>query len=638
MALPGNGTIPASYSERMRFAKDSGEQVMQVLAADRKPRDILTEAAVGNALAADASLGCSTNTVLHLAAIATEAGLDFDLQRRSTRSRPRCRTSARSRPAGTHHMEDLYHAGGIQAVMKPPHRRRPHGRLRAQRRRRHRRRGGRRRARPRRRPSSGRSTTPYHATGGLAVLFGNLAPDGAVVKEGAVADEMLRHRGPARVFESEADAVAAIAARDIADGSVVVIRGEGPKGAPGMPEMLSATSMLAGQGRDKDVALITDGRFSGATRGAAIGHVAPEAHAGGPIGRRARRRHHQHRHPRTHAHARRLRRRRSRGGRAAQPPASAARRRNRLSRPLRQTRLRCGEGSCAAMTPDKKMKGSQALVAALEARGLRRPVRVSRAASPSRSTTRSTTPRSCATCSCATSRAPRTPPTATPAPPARSASAWPPAAPAPPTSSPASPPRTWTRSRWSPSPGRCAATSSAPTPSRRPTSPASRCRSSSTPTWSRTPAELPQDRPRGVPHRLHRPARPGAHRHPRRRRAGRARPTATPTRIDLPGYKPTFKGHIKQIRAAAKAINEAQRPVLYVGGGVIASDAAPEILELAELRRLPVATTLMALGAFPETHELSMGMLGMHGTRHRQLRGARVRPAHRRRARASTTA
>jgi dihydroxy-acid dehydratase len=124
---------------------------------------------------------------------------------------------------------------------------------------------------------------PWHATGGLAVLFGNLAPAGAVVKEGAVADEMLRHRGPARVFESEADAVAAIAARDIADGSVVVIRGEGPKGAPGMPEMLSATSMLAGQGRDKDVALITDGRFSGATRGAAIGHVSPEAHAGGPI-------------------------------------------------------------------------------------------------------------------------------------------------------------------------------------------------------------------------------------------------------------------------------------------------------------------------------------------------------------------
>jgi len=124
---------------------------------------------------------------------------------------------------------------------------------------------------------------PWHATGGLAVLFGNLAPNGAVVKEGAVADEMLRHRGPARVFESEAEAVLAIGARDIADGSVVVIRGEGPKGAPGMPEMLSATSMLAGQGRDKDVALITDGRFSGATRGAAIGHVAPEAAAGGPI-------------------------------------------------------------------------------------------------------------------------------------------------------------------------------------------------------------------------------------------------------------------------------------------------------------------------------------------------------------------
>ncbi len=174
-------------------------------------------------------------------------------------------------------------------------------------------------------------------------------------------------RGPARVFESEADAVAAIAARDIADGSVVVIRGEGPKGAPGMPEMLSATSMLAGQGRDKDVALITDGRFSGATRGAAIGHVSPEAARRRPHRRRARRRHHQHRHPRPHAHARAS----GGGGRAAarRLAASAARRRNRLSRPLRQTRLRRGEGSCAAMTPDKKMKGSQALVAALEHEG-----------------------------------------------------------------------------------------------------------------------------------------------------------------------------------------------------------------------------------------------------------------------------
>ena len=282
MALPGNGTVPAVYSERLRLAKDAGAKVMDVLAADLRPRDILTPAAVGNALAADASLGCSTNTVLHLAAIATEAGLEFDL-RAINEVAARVPHICRLAPAGAHHMEDLYHAGGIQAVMN-------------------------------RLISAGLMDgtalsvaggtiaeavagarvvdddvirpleRPYHATGGLAVLFGNLAPHGAVVKEGAVAEEMLVHRGPARVFESEADAVEAIAAREIADGSVVVIRNEGPKGAPGMPEMLSATSMLAGQGRDKDVALITDGRFSGATRGAAIGHVAPEAHAGGLIG------------------------------------------------------------------------------------------------------------------------------------------------------------------------------------------------------------------------------------------------------------------------------------------------------------------------------------------------------------------
>ena len=281
MALPGNGTIPAVYSERIRLAKESGARVMDVLARDLRPRQILTQAAVGNALAADASLGCSTNTVLHLAAIATEAGLPFDLDQinRVAAGVPHiCRIA----PAGSHHMEDLYHAGGIQAVMA---RLIDAGLM----------------------DGSALSVAggtvgeavaharvldetvirplddPWHATGGLAVLFGNLAPNGAVVKEGAVADEMLRHRGPARVFESEAEAVLAIGARDIADASVVVIRGEGPKGAPGMPEMLSATSMLAGQGRDKDVALITDGRFSGATRGAAIGHVAPEAAAGGPI-------------------------------------------------------------------------------------------------------------------------------------------------------------------------------------------------------------------------------------------------------------------------------------------------------------------------------------------------------------------
>jgi dihydroxy-acid dehydratase len=282
MALPGNGTIPAAYSERLRFAKDAGAKVMDVLAADLRPRDLLTDAAVGNALAADASMGCSTNTVLHLAAIATEAGLEFDL-RRINEVAAGVPHICKLAPAGEYHMEDLYRAGGVQALMNQ---------LIAA--------GlmdgaalsvaggtiaeavaGARVAdadviRP--------LDKPYHATGGLAVLFGNLAAEGAVVKEGAVADEMLRHSGPAQVFESEKEAVAAIAKGDIVDGSVVVIRGEGPKGAPGMPEMLSATSMLAGQGRDKDVALITDGRFSGATRGAAIGHVAPEAHAGGLIG------------------------------------------------------------------------------------------------------------------------------------------------------------------------------------------------------------------------------------------------------------------------------------------------------------------------------------------------------------------
>ena len=282
LALPGNGTIPAPYSERLRFAKESGAAVMDVLAAGLTPRDILTDVAVGNALAADASLGCSTNTVLHLAAIATEAGLDFPLSRINdvaSRVPHLCKIA----PAGTHHMEDLYRAGGIQAVMK-----RlvdaglmdgaalsvAGGTIAA--------------------AVAGARVTdddvirplerPYHATGGLAVLFGNLAPAGAVVKEGAVADEMLRHSGSAQVFDGERAAVAAIAGGAIRSGSVIVIRNEGPKGAPGMPEMLSATSMLAGQGRDKDVALITDGRFSGATRGAAIGHVAPEAQAGGVIG------------------------------------------------------------------------------------------------------------------------------------------------------------------------------------------------------------------------------------------------------------------------------------------------------------------------------------------------------------------
>jgi dihydroxy-acid dehydratase len=282
LALPGNGTIPAPYSERLRFAKESGEQVMKVLAADLRPRDIVTAAAVGNALAADASLGCSTNTVLHLAAIATEAGLEFPLARINEVA-ARVPHICAIAPSGTDHMEDLYRAGGIQAVVKQlieaglmdgtaltvaggtlaeavAGARVRDARV----------------IRP--------LDDPFHATGGLAVLFGNLAPNGAVVKEGAVAASMLCHSGPAQVFESETDAVAAIADGRIHKGSVLVIRNEGPKGAPGMPEMLMPTSTLAGRGLDKDVALITDGRFSGASRGAAIGHVAPEAQAGGLIG------------------------------------------------------------------------------------------------------------------------------------------------------------------------------------------------------------------------------------------------------------------------------------------------------------------------------------------------------------------
>ncbi len=282
IALPGNGTVPAPYSERLRLAKETGTAVMRVLASDLRPRALVTDAALGNALAVDASLGCSTNTVLHLAAIATEAGLEFPLQRINEIA-ARVPHICEIAPAGHHHMSDLYEAGGIAAVMRelidgglmdgtalsvaaPTIDAAVAG-------------------------ATVRDTDvirpldrPYHPTGGLAVLFGNLAPAGAVVKEGAVAPEMLRHSGPAQVFDSERAAVTAIADGAIRSGAVIVIRNEGPKGAPGMPEMLSATSMLAGQGHDKDVALITDGRFSGATRGAAIGHVAPEAQAGGPIG------------------------------------------------------------------------------------------------------------------------------------------------------------------------------------------------------------------------------------------------------------------------------------------------------------------------------------------------------------------
>ncbi|MGD9474364.1 MAG: dihydroxy-acid dehydratase [Eubacteriaceae bacterium] len=281
LGLPGNGTIPAVLAERVRLAKKAGIQVMEMFKRDIKPKDIMTQTNFVNALACDMALGCSTNSILHLPAIASEAGVTIDLQEVneiSARTPHLCKLA----PAGGHHLEDLYYAGGIQALMKiladanlidtslitvtgktiaenletavnkNPEVIRP-------------------------------IDNPYSQTGGLAVLFGNLAPDGCVVKQGAVAPEMLSHEGPARVFNSEEEATAAIRGGKINKGDVIVIRYEGPKGGPGMREMLFPTSAIAGMGLDKDVALITDGRFSGATRGASIGHVSPEAAAGGPI-------------------------------------------------------------------------------------------------------------------------------------------------------------------------------------------------------------------------------------------------------------------------------------------------------------------------------------------------------------------
>ncbi len=282
LALPGNGSVPAPYSERLRLAKDSGMAVLRVLAEGLRPRDIVTNAAIDNALTLDASMGCSTNTVLHLAAIATEAEVPFSL-RRVNEIAARVPHVCAMAPSGPHHLEDLYFAGGVQALLA---RLLQGGLLNGA-------------ARCVAAPSLAESVAgasvlndevirpldrPYHASGGLAVLFGNLAPNGAVVKESAVAPAMLRHTGPAQVFESEAACVQAIAADAVRPGSVVVVRNCGPKGAPGMPEMLTPTAAIVGRGLGEQVALITDGRFSGATRGAAIGHVSPEAQAGGSIG------------------------------------------------------------------------------------------------------------------------------------------------------------------------------------------------------------------------------------------------------------------------------------------------------------------------------------------------------------------
>lgn len=281
MGLQGNGTIPAVYSERIKLAKHAGMAVMEMYRKNIRPRDIITKDAILNALTVDMALGCSTNSMLHLPAIAHEIGFDFDISFANPISE-KTPNLCHLAPAGPTYMEDLNEAGGVYAVMKEladagllhtecmtvtgktigeniknavnknPEVIRPLDR-------------------------------PYSKTGGLAVLKGNLAPDGGVVKRSAVCDEMMVHEGPARVFDCEEDAIAAIKGGKIHAGDVVVIRYEGPKGGPGMREMLNPTSAIAGMGLGSSVALITDGRFSGASRGASIGHVSPEAAVGGPI-------------------------------------------------------------------------------------------------------------------------------------------------------------------------------------------------------------------------------------------------------------------------------------------------------------------------------------------------------------------
>ncbi|GFN22014.1 dihydroxy-acid dehydratase [Thermanaeromonas sp. C210] len=281
MGLPGQGTVPAVSAARLRLAKQAGMRIMDLLEKNIRPRDIMTAAAFRNAVAVDMALGGSTNTCLHLPAIAREAGVDLPLKVFDELSRqvPQlCKLS----PAGPHHIQDLHEAGGIPAVMAELGRAglldgsclTVTGRTVAD-------------------NCAGKGIlnkevirpleNPYSPDGGLAILYGNLAPEGAVVKKGAVLPEMLVHKGPARVFESEEEAFQAIIEGRIRPGDVVVIRYEGPKGGPGMQEMLSPTSALAGMGLDASVALITDGRFSGASRGASIGHVSPEAAAGGPL-------------------------------------------------------------------------------------------------------------------------------------------------------------------------------------------------------------------------------------------------------------------------------------------------------------------------------------------------------------------
>ena len=282
LALPGNGTIPAVYAKRLRLAKAAGMQVMALLKQGITVRDILTEEALNNALTVDMALGCSTNTALHLAAIAREAGLAYSLEelnRISAATPNLCKLA----PAGKHHVQDLDMAGGIHAVAGELNKRglirgdclTVTGKTMADN----------MAAAANRNDAVIRTPdNAYAQQGGLAVLFGNLASGGSIVKQSAVSPKMLKHSGPARVFDGEEAAAQAIQAGGIVKGDVVVIRYEGPKGGPGMREMLAITSAIAGMGLDEDVALITDGRFSGATRGAAIGHVSPEAASGGLIG------------------------------------------------------------------------------------------------------------------------------------------------------------------------------------------------------------------------------------------------------------------------------------------------------------------------------------------------------------------
>ena len=281
MALPGNGTIPAVYAERVRLAKQAGMQAVDLVRRDIRPSQILTQTAFANALAVDMALGCSTNSVLHLTAIAREAGVELNLDLINEIS-AKVPNLCRLAPSGPYHVEDLYRAGGVSAVI---HELIENGYY-----------DGSnqtvlgvsmeeavRDAKIRNSSVIHSCKEPYSKTGGIAILKGNIAPDGAVVKRAAVLESMMRHTGTAKVFDSEEEAIAAIYGMQIQTGDVVVIRYEGPKGGPGMREMLGPTSAIAGMGLDSTVALITDGRFSGASRGAAIGHVSPEAASGGNI-------------------------------------------------------------------------------------------------------------------------------------------------------------------------------------------------------------------------------------------------------------------------------------------------------------------------------------------------------------------